>query len=133
MLKSIYSCNYRRQSNFYLLTRMEQYQNLYKYFYEYLNFDQNPTKVIQSFLSYYFNDLLIFSVIFYVDIIVKYYLTLYDLLIKFEMKSTKQLSKRGFSPVITKVGKSPIKNTDVSGSKKKSNSNYQQLNLKYNK
>lgn len=76
---------------------------------------------------------MIFISDFFADRIVKCYLTLYDLLIKFEMKSTKQLSKRGFSPVITKVGKSPIKNTDVSGSKKKSNSNYQQLNLKYNK
>ena len=46
------------------------------------------------------------------------------------MKSSKQLTKRGFSPVLNKVQHRVIKHIDISDRKKKSSSNYQNLTNK---
>jgi hypothetical protein len=46
------------------------------------------------------------------------------------MKSSKNLTRRGFSPIIQKVKRSITKNNDSSDRKKKSASNYQPINYK---
>ena len=40
------------------------------------------------------------------------------------MKSSKQLTKRGFSPILNKVDRKSIKNNSISDRKKKTSSNY---------